>query len=58
MNTAITILSIGSAIAIGAMRPGPSFVMVARTAVASTRANGIAAARDGRRRNYWDGKRC
>jgi threonine/homoserine/homoserine lactone efflux protein len=44
MNTAITVLSIGSAIAIGAMSPGPSFVMVARTAVASTRANGLAAA--------------
>jgi threonine/homoserine/homoserine lactone efflux protein len=44
MNTAITVLSIGSAIAIGTMSPGPSFVMVARTAVASTRANGLAAA--------------
>lgn len=44
MNTTITIFSIGSAIAIGAMSPGPSFVMVARTAVASTRANGFAAA--------------
>jgi threonine/homoserine/homoserine lactone efflux protein len=44
MNTAITVLGIGSAIAIGAMSPGPSFVMVARTAVASTRANGLAAA--------------
>ena len=44
MNTAITVLSIGSAIAIGAMSPGPSFVMVARTAVVSTRANGLAAA--------------
>jgi threonine/homoserine/homoserine lactone efflux protein len=44
MNTAITVLSIGSAIAIGAMSPGPSFVMVARSAVAATRANGLAAA--------------
>jgi threonine/homoserine/homoserine lactone efflux protein len=44
MNTAITIFSIGSAIAIGAMSPGPSFVMVARTAVATARANGLAAA--------------
>lgn len=44
MNTAITVLSIGSAIAIGAMSPGPSFVMVARTAVSSTRSNGLAAA--------------
>jgi len=32
------------AIAIGAISPGPSFVMVARTAVSSSRANGIAAA--------------
>ena len=44
MSTAITIFSIGSAIAIGAMSPGPSFVMVARTAVATARANGLAAA--------------
>ncbi len=44
MNTAITVLGISSVIAIGAMSPGPSFVMVARTAVASTRANGLAAA--------------
>ncbi|OGB24823.1 MAG: threonine transporter [Burkholderiales bacterium RIFCSPLOWO2_02_FULL_57_36] len=44
MNTAMTILGVGSAIALGAMSPGPSFVMVARTAVASTRANGLAAA--------------
>lgn len=44
MNTAMTIFSIGSAVAIGAMSPGPSFVMVARTAVASTRAHGLAAA--------------
>jgi threonine/homoserine/homoserine lactone efflux protein len=44
MNIAITVFGIGSAIAVGAMSPGPSFVMVARTAVASTRANGLAAA--------------
>lgn len=44
MNTAMTVLSIGSAITIGAISPGPSFVMVARTAVASTRGNGLAAA--------------
>jgi threonine/homoserine/homoserine lactone efflux protein len=44
MNTAITVFSIGSAVAIGAMSPGPSFVMVARTAVASTRTHGLAAA--------------
>jgi len=44
MNTAITVLGITGAIAIGAMSPGPSFLMVARTAVASTRSNGFAAA--------------
>lgn len=44
MSTLITVLSIGSAVAIGAISPGPSFVMIARTAVASTRANGLAAA--------------
>lgn len=44
MNTAMTIFSIGSAIAIGAMSPGPSFVMVAKTAVTSTRSHGLAAA--------------
>lgn len=44
MNTALTVISIASAVAIGAMSPGPSFVMVAQTAVASTRLNGISAA--------------
>ena len=44
MNNAFILISIGSAVAIGAMSPGPSFVMVARTAVASTRENGLAAA--------------
>lgn len=44
MNTAFTVLSIASAVAIGAISPGPSFVMVAQTAVASTRVNGIFAA--------------
>ncbi|GGC67662.1 LysE family translocator [Undibacterium terreum] len=44
MNAAIVILSISGAITIGAMSPGPSFVMVARTAVTSARANGLAAA--------------
>ncbi|MFZ6647906.1 LysE family translocator [Undibacterium sp. TJN25] len=44
MNTAMTALSIAGAIVIGAMSPGPSFVMVARTAVTSSRANGLAAA--------------
>jgi threonine/homoserine/homoserine lactone efflux protein len=44
MDSAVTILSIAGAVAIGAISPGPSFVMVARTAIASTRPDGIAAA--------------
>jgi threonine/homoserine/homoserine lactone efflux protein len=44
METAVSILSIAGAITLGAMSPGPSFVMVARTAVASSRADGLAAA--------------
>jgi threonine/homoserine/homoserine lactone efflux protein len=40
----VTILGIGSALAVGAMSPGPSFLMVARTAVASSRMNGLSAA--------------
>lgn len=39
-----TLLSLAGAIALGAMSPGPSFVMVARTAVARSRADGLAAA--------------
>ena len=44
MDAALSILSIAGAITLGAMSPGPSFVMVARTAVASSRADGLAAA--------------
>jgi threonine/homoserine/homoserine lactone efflux protein len=44
MDTSIAILSIAGAITLGAMSPGPSFVMVARTAVANSRADGLAAA--------------
>src|SRR5262245_4175314 len=44
MEAAVAILSIALAISIGAMSPGPSFVMVARTAMASSRADGLAAA--------------
>ena len=44
METVVSILSIAGAITLGAMSPGPSFVMVARTAVASSRADGLAAA--------------
>jgi len=44
MNTALSILSIAGAISVGAMSPGPSFVMVARTAVATSRTHGLTAA--------------
>ena len=44
MNHALTMIGIASAVAIGAMSPGPSFVVVARTAVASSRTDGIYAA--------------
>ena len=44
MENLLSILSIAGAISIGAMSPGPSFVMVARTAVSSSRADGLAAA--------------
>jgi threonine/homoserine/homoserine lactone efflux protein len=40
----IPLLGISAAIAIGAVSPGPSFVMVARTAVAFSRGDGVAAA--------------
>lgn len=43
MNTPLSLLGIAGAMAVGAMSPGPSFVMVARTAVASRR-DGLAAA--------------
>jgi threonine/homoserine/homoserine lactone efflux protein len=38
------LLGIAVALAIGAMSPGPSFVMVARTAASSNRSNGLSAA--------------
>jgi threonine/homoserine/homoserine lactone efflux protein len=38
------LLGIAGAIALGAASPGPSFVMVARTAVAASRADGLSAA--------------
>lgn len=44
MENLLPLLSILGAIAIGAASPGPSFVLVARTAIAGTRATGIAAA--------------
>ena len=40
----VALLSIAGALTLGAMSPGPSFVMVARTAVAVSRAGGLAAA--------------
>jgi threonine/homoserine/homoserine lactone efflux protein len=43
MNNTLSLLGIAGAMAVGAMSPGPSFVMVARTAVAS-RTEGLAAA--------------
>ncbi len=44
MNNTLAFLSIAGAVVVGAISPGPSFVMVARTAVASSRADGLAAA--------------
>lgn len=43
MDTTLSLLGITGAMTVGAMSPGPSFVMVARTAVAS-RSDGLAAA--------------
>ncbi|MDQ0071398.1 threonine/homoserine/homoserine lactone efflux protein [Variovorax boronicumulans] len=43
MDTTLSLLGIAGAMTVGAMSPGPSFVMVARTAVAS-RSDGLAAA--------------
>lgn len=44
MENAVAVLSIAGAISLGAMSPGPSFVMVARTALAGSRGDGVAAA--------------
>ncbi|MEO0986879.1 MAG: LysE family translocator [Cyanobacteria bacterium J06639_14] len=44
MNEMTALLSIGTAIAVGAASPGPSFVMVARTAIAASRPDGLYAA--------------
>jgi threonine/homoserine/homoserine lactone efflux protein len=42
METAIlSVATIGGALALGAMSPGPSFILVARTAVASSRRAGM-----------------
>ncbi|HEY8102001.1 MAG TPA: LysE family transporter [Burkholderiaceae bacterium] len=44
MNNTLTVISIAGAVTVGAISPGPSFLMVARTAVASSRSDGLAAA--------------
>ncbi|MBD0345644.1 MAG: LysE family translocator [Coleofasciculus sp. Co-bin14] len=44
MQEMTALLSIGTALAVGAASPGPSFVMVARTAIAASRVEGICAA--------------
>jgi threonine/homoserine/homoserine lactone efflux protein len=44
MELAVSLAALLGALALGAMSPGPSFVLVARTAVARSRAHGLAAA--------------
>jgi threonine/homoserine/homoserine lactone efflux protein len=44
MESVTTLAAICGALAVGVVSPGPSFVMVARTAVAKSRADGVAAA--------------
>lgn len=44
MNEAAALLGIGTALCIGAASPGPSFVMVARTAASAGRSHGLNAA--------------
>ncbi|TDM82299.1 LysE family translocator, partial [Lactobacillus crispatus] len=44
MSTTAVLLSILGALLIGAISPGPSFVLVSRTAVSLSRADGLAAA--------------
>jgi len=44
MNELAAIIGITTALAIGAASPGPSFIMVARTAASTTRTNGLYAA--------------
>ncbi|MBC2771811.1 LysE family translocator [Rhizobium sp. AQ_MP] len=44
MTTFSILLGIAAAIAIGAMSPGPSFVLVSRISIANTRLHGLAAA--------------
>lgn len=44
MSEVTSILGIATALSIGAVSPGPSFLMIARTAVSAGRANGLNAA--------------
>ena len=44
MSPALAVLAVAGAIAVGAASPGPSFVMVVRTALARSRRDGVAAA--------------
>ena len=44
MNNLALIVGITGTLAVGAISPGPSFLLVARTAVTASRANGLAAA--------------
>ena len=43
MSELLSLLGIAGALAVGTVTPGPSFVMIARTAVAAGRADGLAA---------------
>lgn len=44
MDTTTSLFAICAALAVGVVSPGPSFVMIARTAVAQSRRDGVAAA--------------
>src|SRR5262247_884803 len=44
MESVVSLVALLGALAVGAMSPGPSFVLVARTAIARSRADGLAAA--------------
>jgi threonine/homoserine/homoserine lactone efflux protein len=44
LDNTIALLGIAAALTAGAISPGPSFLMIARTAVAASRADGLAAA--------------
>src|SRR5215208_5941496 len=44
MEMTAAVLAIAGAISLGAMSPGPSFLMVARASIAASRADGLAAA--------------